>query len=159
MLPILSLDDERFEEIVEKARKMIPNLSPDWTDYNYHDPGITIIELLAWLKELQQFHMDQIGPLHVRKYLMLLGESVRGRIPATARLTADCLEDELVLPGGSRFYASGIEFESLYSRFLQPVRIVQLISVSPFKKPEEAKRIVPGGGYDSSALILSIIHI
>ena len=34
MLPILSLDDERFEEIVEKARKMIPNLSPDWTDYN-----------------------------------------------------------------------------------------------------------------------------
>ena len=61
MLPILSLDDERFEEIVEKARKMIPNLSPDWTDYNYHDPGITIIELLAWLKELQQFHMDQIG--------------------------------------------------------------------------------------------------
>lgn len=145
MLPILSLDDERFEEIVEKARKMIPNLSPDWTDYNYHDPGITIIELLAWLKELQQFHMDQIGPLHVRKYLMLLGESVRGRIPATVRLTADCLEEELVLPGGSRFYASGIEFESLYSRFLQPVRIVQLISVSPFKKPEEAKRIVPGG--------------
>ena len=46
MLPILSLDDERFEEIVEKPGKMIPNLSPDCTDYNYHDPGITIIELL-----------------------------------------------------------------------------------------------------------------
>ena len=60
MLPVISLDDERFEEIVDKARKMIPNLYPEWTDHNYHDPGITMLELFAWLKEIQQFHMDQI---------------------------------------------------------------------------------------------------
>lgn len=145
MLPILSLDDERFEEIVEKARKMIPNLSPDWTDYNYHDPGITIIELLAWLKEIQQFHMDQIGPMHVRKYLMLLGEKMNGMAPAAARLSIECPDEELILPMGSRFYASDIEFETSYSRFLQPAQIVQLISVPPGKRPEEGQRLVPGG--------------
>lgn len=145
MLPILSLDDERFEEIVEKARKMIPNLSPDWTDYNYHDPGITIIELLAWLKEIQQFHMDQTGPVHIRRYLMLLGERMNGMTPAAARISIEGLEEELVLPGGSRFYASDIEFESLHPRFLQPVRILQLISVPPYKPVEEGKRIDPEG--------------
>ena len=72
MLPDIRLDTENFEEIVEKARKMIPGIDPNWTDFNYHDPGMTFLELFAWMKEMQQFHMDQIGDLHRRKYLKLL---------------------------------------------------------------------------------------
>ena len=73
MLPIPILDDERFQEISEQARSMIPRLAPDWTDFNHHDPGITFLELFAFLKESQQYHLDQIGPRNQQKYLKLLG--------------------------------------------------------------------------------------
>ena len=73
MLPIPVLDDESFQEIVEQARSMIPRLAPDWTDFNHHDPGITFLELFAFLKESQQYHLDQIGPRNRQKYLKLLG--------------------------------------------------------------------------------------
>ncbi|MFR5601853.1 MAG: baseplate J/gp47 family protein [Lachnospiraceae bacterium] len=128
MLPIISLDDERFEEIAEKARKMIPSLYPDWTDYNYHDPGITMLEMLAWLKEIQQFHMDQIGQQHLRKYYMLLGETLGNRTPAkTQILVSDAAG--AVLQRGSRFYANEIPFETENARFLTASRIRGLMTL------------------------------
>ena len=33
-----------------------------WTDHNSHDPGITIVELLAWLTEHTCYRLDQIPP-------------------------------------------------------------------------------------------------
>ena len=67
MLPIPVLDDEGFQEIWEQARSMIPRLAPEWTDFNQHDPGITFLELFAFLKESQQYHLDQIGPRNLQK--------------------------------------------------------------------------------------------
>ena len=49
MLPEISLDTNSFEEIVKKARSQISEICPQWTDYNYHDPGITILEMFAFL--------------------------------------------------------------------------------------------------------------
>ena len=49
MLPIPILVDQRLEEIAAEARSLIPRLAPDWTDFNHHDPGITFLELFAFL--------------------------------------------------------------------------------------------------------------
>ena len=146
MLPVISLDDEQFEEIVEKAIKMIPNLYPEWTDYNVHDPGITMLEVLAWLKEIQQFHMDQIGPFHIRKYLMLLGEQPQKIIPAKSRISVSGINAGVVLPRGSRFLASDIEFESTKTRYLDPARIVRLVSTDPLQTVEGGNSIAVGRG-------------
>ncbi len=139
MLPVVSLDDEQFDEIMENARKMIPNLYPEWTDYNYHDPGITMLELLAWLKEAQQFHLDQIGPGHIRRYLSLLGERPGGRVPARALVCtvppAD--DDGGILPEGSRFWAYQVPFETEYSCYLDAARIAGLVSTRPGQMPWE----------------------
>ncbi len=137
MLPVISLDDERFEEILENARKMIPNLYPEWTDYNYHDPGITMMELLAWLKEVQQFHMDQIGPGHIRRYLALLGETPAGRQPARTLVCACPREEGEILPAGSRFWAYQVPFETEESRYLPPASIAGLVSARPGQLPWE----------------------
>lgn len=145
MLPVISLDDERFEEIVDKARKMIPNLYPEWTDYNYHDPGITMLELFAWLKEIQQFHMDQIGPLHLKKYLMLLGEKPGNIVPAAVRISVAGADGRL-LPRGSRFYAKDIPFETTDSRFLNSAQIAGLAVTEPGKSLEQESLILVRGG-------------
>lgn len=73
MLTSRRLDDQSFEEIVAEARERLPWLCPVWTDHNAHDPGITFLELMAWYKEMQQYHMDQMTPAIRWKLLELAG--------------------------------------------------------------------------------------
>jgi predicted phage baseplate assembly protein len=97
-LPQPKLDDKTFEVLVEASTKLIPRYSPEWTDHNRHDPGITLIELFAWLTEMQQFYLDAIGPESYLKFLKLLGTEpapaaaarteVNFRVPAST-LAAD----------------------------------------------------------------------
>ena len=47
MIPVVNLDNQNFEEIFENARKKIPKIYPEWTDYNEHDPGITFLQLFS----------------------------------------------------------------------------------------------------------------
>ena len=111
MLPIPILDDERFQEISEQARSMIPRLAPDWTDFNHHDPGITFLELFAFLKESQQYHLDQIGPRNQQKYLKLLGTARQRRTPARTGVILS--GGRGTLPAGARLLAGEIPFETL----------------------------------------------
>lgn len=40
-------DGTSYEDLFEQAVNRIPNHSPDWTDHDVHDPGVTIMELLS----------------------------------------------------------------------------------------------------------------
>lgn len=73
MLIPRKLDDQRFEDIVQQAVGRLPWLCPAWTDHNAHDPGITILELMAWYKEMLQYEMDQLTPALKRGLLRLAG--------------------------------------------------------------------------------------
>ncbi len=77
MLLSRNLDDQRFDDIVREAVGRLPWLCPAWTDHNSHDPGITILELMAWFKETQQYEMNRIGPELARKLLELAGTHLR----------------------------------------------------------------------------------
>jgi hypothetical protein len=72
-MKVPKLDDVTFAQLVEEAIKRIPQYTSEWTDFNLHDPGITIIELLAWLVEMQIFHLDQVTEKHYETFLKLLG--------------------------------------------------------------------------------------
>ena len=82
MLQSRNLDDQSFEEIMEYVIGRLPWLCPAWTDYNAHDPGITILELIAWYKEMQQYHMNTMTPALQKKLLKLLGVTPRPPQPA-----------------------------------------------------------------------------
>lgn len=71
------LDDVEFEALVEEARGMIPEIAPDWTDHNLHDPGITVIDLLAWLVDQQVYRIGFVGPSLRAAFSRLLGISAR----------------------------------------------------------------------------------
>ena len=44
-----SSESQRFDELLQEGISYIQNLSGEkWTDYNYHDPGITILEQLCF---------------------------------------------------------------------------------------------------------------
>lgn len=73
MLQPRNLDDQTFEQIMEHAKGRIPWLCPAWTDHNAHDPGITLLELMAWYKEMQQYHMNTMTDALRKKLLKLCG--------------------------------------------------------------------------------------
>lgn len=87
MLLSRNLDDQRFEDIVREAEGRLPWLCPVWTDHNSHDPGITILELMAWFKETQQFEMNYVGPETVRKLLELAEVRLRRERPAECAIS------------------------------------------------------------------------
>lgn len=130
MLPEINLDDESFADICKQATEKIAEFYPKWTDYNFHDPGITMIELFAWLKEMQQFHMNQITEEHIRRYLHLMGIVPRGRQPSTAVIRFQNLDEELPIAAGTRFYADNICFETISPTVVSPANIVRLIRCS-----------------------------
>ena len=123
MLPLQILDDEPFDEIMEKARRGINKYYPGWTDYNQHDPGITLIELFSWLKEIQQYHLDQISESSRKKFLKMLGVRQRGIQPARSFVKVSHPGEDLVLAQGTRLQADHVHFETERREYLTGSRI------------------------------------
>ena len=50
-LPAPNLDDRRFQDLVDEAKRLVQRRCPEWTDHNVSDPGVTLIELFAWMTD------------------------------------------------------------------------------------------------------------
>jgi predicted phage baseplate assembly protein len=59
-LPQIQLDDRDFQSLVDEARRRIAHTCPAWNEHNVSDPGITLIELFAWMTELLIYRANQI---------------------------------------------------------------------------------------------------
>lgn len=127
MLPLPDLDDRIFKQIVEESRKMIPKLLPQWTDENYHDPGITLIELFAWLTEMQQYYLNRITLKNELKFLKLLGIRLKEASLARTDVTFEGLARVTLLPRGTRLAATDQSFETEEPILLIPAKIEKVI--------------------------------
>ncbi|MDF2959257.1 MAG: putative baseplate assembly protein [Paenibacillus sp.] len=127
MLPVPNLDDRYFDQIVQEARKAIPKLLPQWTDENAHDPGITLIELMSWMTEVQQYYLNRVTEKNERKFLKLLGIRLRDAESASAFVTFTGLEQQKVLPKGTKLMAMDQPFETLETLQLVPARLDKII--------------------------------
>src|SRR5262249_39493368 len=71
-LQLPNLDDRRYADLVEEARSLIPTYAPEWTDHNASDPGITLIELFAFISEMLLYRLNRITAANVLSFLKLL---------------------------------------------------------------------------------------
>jgi len=81
------IDDRDFEQIVKEAKTLIPRYAPEWTDHNDSDPGITLVQLFAWMTEMLIFRLNQVPELNYVKFLELLGVELEPARPARVELT------------------------------------------------------------------------
>ncbi|MGC9400745.1 MAG: putative baseplate assembly protein [Anaerolineae bacterium] len=87
-LPEPRLDDLRFQQdLVDEARRRIIRYCPEWTDYNLSDPGITLIELFAWMTELLTYRLNRVPEKNYVKFLELLGVQLQPPSSARTELT------------------------------------------------------------------------
>ncbi len=81
------LDDRNFQDIVDEAKKRIPHYTKEWTDHNVSDPGVTLIELFAWMTETILYRLNQVPDLHYVKFLEMLGITLQEPVPAKVPVT------------------------------------------------------------------------
>jgi len=98
--PIPGIDtvtgDTTFAELAWDLRRTVHQHAPAWTDVNDVDPGVTLVQVLAWLSEALLHRADRL-PAHA------LGDAARF---ATAATTV--LERASVVPGAAvrpRFFS------------------------------------------------------
>ncbi len=73
-IPLPNLDDRSYSDLMEEAQALIPNLCPTWSDHNPSDPGMMLIELLAWLTEMTLYRVNQVPDENYWTFLRLLND-------------------------------------------------------------------------------------
>jgi predicted phage baseplate assembly protein len=81
------LDDRTFADLVEEARARISLYTPEWTDHNLSDPGITLIELFAWMMDILLYRLNRVPDKHFIKFMELVGIRLHEAEPARAPIT------------------------------------------------------------------------
>src|SRR4030095_3770746 len=97
-LPDINLDDRSFEERVCEAKRRIPGYTPEWTDLNESDPGMTLVQLFAWLSEMIIWRLNRVPEKNFIKFLELIGIEQEPPSPAHAELTFKLTQKKLAEP-------------------------------------------------------------
>ena len=134
-LKVPKLDDYDFAKLIAEAINRIPVYSPEWTDYNLHDPGITFIELLAWLTDMQIYQLDKLTEKHKLKFLSLLNFQPRPSLPSRVQVTFNMSGNSpLKVKRGTKLEAkiegNSIPFETIDDLWVTPIKIQGILTSS-----------------------------
>ena len=78
-----NLDDRRFQDLVDDAMRLARQRMPDWSPTGPADPGVTLIEVAAWMTDQLIYRLNRVPDRIYTRFLDLLG--VRPFPPASAR--------------------------------------------------------------------------
>ena len=127
-IPLPHLDDRRWADLVDEGRSLIPLYSQEWTNFNPSDPGITLMELFAWIAEMDIYQLNRIPDRHKRKFLELLGVKLTPPQPARTLLAFSLPSgrDPMSVPEGTQYQIGNakLSFRTLGSLTVAPGRIV-----------------------------------
>ncbi|OWA12623.1 putative baseplate assembly protein [Streptomyces sp. CS159] len=103
-LPSPNLDDRRFQQFVDDAKRYIQQRAPEWTDHNVSDPGITLVETLAHMADQIVYRLNRVPEKNHLAFLDLVGITLfppsAARTDVTFWLSAP-QEDAILVPVGT----------------------------------------------------------
>ena len=79
-LPNIILDDRSYQQLRDELVQRIPIYAPEWTDHNASDPGITLVELFAYLGENLLYRFNQLPETAKLAWKTARVEERRGRL-------------------------------------------------------------------------------
>ncbi|MER7956088.1 putative baseplate assembly protein [Streptomyces sp. NPDC096030] len=83
-LPSPNLDDRRFQQLVDEAKRYVQQAAPEWTDHNVSDPGVTLIETFAYMVDQLLYRLNRVPEKNYAAFLDLLGVRLFPPTAATA---------------------------------------------------------------------------
>lgn len=87
-MPLTSpkLDDLDYASVETMLRERIPLVAPEWTDHNDSDPGITLIQLFAYLAEQVGYRLNRVPEKAYVEFLKLVGVRLAPAKAAATRI-------------------------------------------------------------------------
>lgn len=144
-IPSPILDNRSYQQLRDELVRRIPVYAPEWTDHNPSDPGITLIELFAFLGENLLFRFNQIPESSKLAYLRLLRIPLLAAAPARALVAMTSTEAAgALVEAGAEVRAGALPFETLTEVRVWPVSIVAAAKIAapapdPATEPEAAE--------------------
>ena len=86
-LPAPNLDDRRFQQFVDDAKRYIQQRCPEWTDHNVSDPGVTLVEAVAHMADQIVYRLNRVPERNYLAFLDLLGITLFPPAPAHTAMT------------------------------------------------------------------------
>jgi len=145
---LANLDDKKFDDILSEARALLARYGKEWTDHNITDPGITFIELFAWLAEMEMYYLNQVTDANYKTFLKLSGIHLLEAQPARVDITFENIPDDKDNPldpikAGKQLYtelgAEKIVFETEEDITLIPAKIKSIITTFDSKIIDNTK--------------------
>jgi Baseplate J-like protein len=110
-LQLPNLDDRTYDNLVQEAIALIPTYAPDWTNHNPSDPGITLIELFAYLTEILNYRLNRVTPANRYAFLKLLNGE--GWQPSVEKSLAEATRETVLKLRECDRAITGEDFERL----------------------------------------------
>ncbi|MFJ1546024.1 putative baseplate assembly protein [Streptomyces sp. NPDC088246] len=155
-LPSPNLDDRRFQQLVDEAKRYVQQRSPEWTDHNVSDPGVTLIETFAYMVDQLLYRLNRVPDKNYSAFLDLLGVTLFP--PSVARAEVDfwlsAPQPETVrLPAGTEVATSrgeaeeAVVFSTSDDLSIVPSSLVRLVT-APVSGDQTDRTAPLGAGKD-----------
>jgi predicted phage baseplate assembly protein len=138
-LPAPNLDDRRFQQLVDEAKRYVQQSCPEWTDHNVSDPGVTLIEVFAQMVDQLVYRLNRVPEKNYLAFLDLLGVRLfppaAARAEVTFRLSA-AQPETVLLPAGTEVSTAGTEtqgavvFNTVADLPVVPCELISLVTVT-----------------------------
>lgn len=119
-----ALDDRRYAQLVDDTLARARVHTPEWTNFNQSDPGVTLVQLFAFLTENLIFRANQTPERHRAKFLQLLRVPLA---PASAASGLVSISNERgaaraeLLPAELEVQAGSVPFRTQFGLDVLPV--------------------------------------
>ena len=135
-IQIPALDDRSFDQLVREVRSRVGVHTPEWTNLNESDPGITIIELFSFLTENLLYRSNRIPEASRLKFLSMLGIALQPPSPGVGLVTIGNEKGPLgppplAVPVGTQLRARQVPFVTTSALAVLPVE-----SAVYYKQPQ-----------------------
>ncbi|HEU0301658.1 MAG TPA: hypothetical protein VFR37_19540, partial [Longimicrobium sp.] len=77
------IDDRDYPRLLSETLARIPVHTPEWTNFNDADPGVTLLQLFAFMTDSLLYRANLIPERNRLKFLELLGIPLRPAAAAT----------------------------------------------------------------------------
>ncbi|GJH13041.1 putative baseplate assembly protein [Caballeronia novacaledonica] len=118
------IDDRRFQDLVRDALARVPVHTPEYTQLAHSDPGVTLVELFAFLTESLLYRSNRIPEMNRLKFLSLLGLPLAPATPARGLVVLNSKRPEPraeTVPARTELRAGDVAFRTVNAIDVLPV--------------------------------------
>jgi len=136
-ITVPNLDNRRYQQLLDDTLARIPVHTPEWTNFNASDPGVTLVEMFAFLTESLLYRANQIPERNRKKFLQLLGLPLQSSASASGLVTISNLRgprETVTLDHGLEVRAGPVPFFTTLGLDVLPVE-----SLAYVKKKDDSQ--------------------